>query len=375
MLLSAFSPYEEDRLRRKVKRNQPPSADFVFGTTSQGQDVFWSLTFAIRNTLIISGIAVFIGRGIGVTLGMISGYLGGIFDRTAQSIVESVIVVPRLPLLILIGSILRGSLTMFTLGILIGILDWAYPSKRYRAQVMSLRERDFTHTAVFSGMSSLKIVLREHLPFIIPFLLADVISGFLFSIGIEVTLSYLGLANLDSPTIGTMIYWGNYYQSIPAGRPWVMVVPMVTAILMVLGFYLVSVGLGEYLDPRKRLVRLTAHATEDEHEDEPRKAGSYEASFADGYPATAESRTRIAPRNETAFVAGVIAGLLGIWGLSYVLNDRVGAGCLWMFVIGPIVGAVLLGVIMATSGIGAILALPIWLYAVYTQAKSGASNL
>ena len=271
VLLSAFSPYEEDRLRRKVKRNQPPSADFVFGTTSQGQDVFWSLTFAIRNTLIISGIAVFIGRGIGVTLGMISGYLGGIFDRMAQSIVESVIVVPRLPLLILIGSILRGSLTMFTLGILIGILDWAYPSKRYRAQVLSLRERDFTHTAVFSGMGSFKIVLREHLPFIIPFLLADVISGFLFSIGIEVTLSYLGLANLDSPTIGTMIYWGNYYQSIPAGRPWVMVVPMVTAILMVLGFYLMSVGLGEYLDPRKRLVRLTAHAGEEAQDDDPRK--------------------------------------------------------------------------------------------------------
>ncbi len=271
VLLSAFSPYEEDRLRRKVKRNQPPSADFVFGTTSQGQDVFWSLTFAIRNTLIISGIAVFIGRGIGVSLGMISGYLGGIFDRAAQSIVESVIVVPRLPLLILIGSILRGSLTMFTLGILIGILDWAYPSKRYRAQVLSLRERDFTHTAVFSGMPSFKIVLREHLPFIIPFLLADVISGFLFSIGIEVTLSYLGLANLDSPTIGTMIYWGNYYQSIPAGRPWVMVVPMVTAILMVLGFYLMSVGLGEYLDPRKRLVRLTAHASDEADEDDPRK--------------------------------------------------------------------------------------------------------
>ena len=271
VLLSAFSPYEEDRLRRKVKRNQPPSADFVFGTTSQGQDVFWSLTFAIRNTLIISGIAVFIGRGIGVTLGMVSGYLGGIFDRVAQTIVESVIVVPRLPLLILIGSILRGSLTMFTLGILIGILDWAYPSKRYRAQILSLRERDFTHTAVFSGMNTIKIVVREHLPFIIPFLLADVISGFLFSIGIEVTLSYLGLANLDSPTIGTMIYWGNYYQSIPAGRPWVMVVPMATAILMVLGFYLMSVGLGEYLDPRKRLVRLQAHADESAADDDPRK--------------------------------------------------------------------------------------------------------
>ena len=267
VILSFYSPYEEDKLRRKVKRNQPPSADFVFGTTSQGQDVFWMMTFAIRNTLIISGIAVFIGRGIGVVLGMISGYLGGTFDRVTQSIVESVIVIPRLPLFILIASILRGSLTMYSLGIMIGLLDWARPSKRYRAQVLSLRERDFTHTAVFSGMSTVKIVIREHLPFIIPFLLADVISGFLFAIGTEVTLSYLGLADLDSPTIGTMIYWGNYYQSIFAGRSWVLIVPITATILIVLGFYLVSIGLGEYLDPRKRLVRLEAHA-----HDDPRKS-------------------------------------------------------------------------------------------------------
>ena len=258
LVLTTFSPYEEDKLRRKVKRNQPPSADFIFGTTSQGQDVFWMLTFAIRNTLMISVIAVAIGRGIGVILGMVSGYFGGTFDRVTQSIVESVIVIPRLPLLILIGAILRGQLTIYSLGILIGLLDWAYPSKRYRAQILSLREREFTHTAVFSGMSTLKIVVYEHLPFIIPFMLADVISGFLFSIGIEVTLSYLGLANLDSPTIGTMIYWGNYYQSIWVGRSWVLIAPIVATVLLVLGFYLMSVGLGEYLDPRKRLVRLQA---------------------------------------------------------------------------------------------------------------------
>lgn len=271
LVLSTLSPYEEDKLRRKVKRNQPPSADFVFGTTSQGQDVFWMLTFAVRNTLTIAVIAVLFGRGIGVILGMISGYFGGTFDRVTQSIVESVIVIPRLPLLILVGAILRGSMTIFSLGILIGLLDWAFPSKRYRAQILSLRERDFTHTAVFSGMSTIKIVVREHLPFIIPFMLADIISGFIFSIGIEVTMSYLGLANLETPTIGTMIYWANYYQSIFVGRTWVMIAPIVATVLLVLGFYLMSVGLGEYLDPRKRLVRLTAHAGEAAQDDDPRK--------------------------------------------------------------------------------------------------------
>ena len=267
VILSFYSPFDEKRRHKGVKRNQAPSAQYIFGTTSQSQDVFWTITFAIRNTLIISGIATLIGRGIGVILGMISGYRGGTFDRVTQSIVESFIVIPRLPLLILIGVILRGSLTIYSLGIMIGLLDWARPSKRYRAEILSLRERDFTHTAVFSGMSTVKIVIREHLPFIIPFFLADVISGFLFAIGLEITLAYLGLSDLSSPTIGTMIYWGNYYQSLWVNRAWVLVAPVVAAILTVLGFYLVSLGLSEYLDPRKRLARIEAHA-----HDDPRKA-------------------------------------------------------------------------------------------------------
>ena len=79
------------------------------------------------------------------------------------------------------------------------------------------------------------------------------------------------MVNLDSPTIGTLIYWGNYYQSIWVGRSWVLIAPIAATVLMVLGFYLMSVGLGEYLDPRKRLVRLTAHAGAEAQDDDPRK--------------------------------------------------------------------------------------------------------
>jgi peptide/nickel transport system permease protein len=255
VILSFFSPYAPDD-RRAVDRNEPPSAEYWLGTTSQGQDVFWMLTFAVRNTLIIAGIAVLIGRGIGVVLGMISGYLGGTLDRVLSSIVDSFIVIPRLPLLILIAVIMRGRMTIVALGILIGILDWAYPSKRYRAQILSLREREFTHTAVFSGMNTWKIVIQEHLPFIIPFLLADIVSGFLFAIGIEVTLSVLGLSDSNTQSIGAMIYWGNYYQALLTNRIWVLAAPILASIVIVVGFYLVSVGLSDYLDPRKRLARL-----------------------------------------------------------------------------------------------------------------------
>jgi peptide/nickel transport system permease protein len=254
-LLSFVSPYEPDD-RRAVPRNEPPSAEYLLGTTSTGQDVFWMLTFAIRNTLIIAGIAVAISRSIGVTLGMTAGYLGGTFDRILSTFVDSFIVIPRLPLIILIASIMRGQLPMLALAVILGLMDWAYPSKRYRAQVFSLREREFTQTAVFAGMGTLNVVGREHLPFLIPFLLADVVSGFLFAIGFEVTLSVLGLSDLGAQTVGTMLYWGNYYQALLTGRTWVLIAPVVATIVLVVGFYLVSIGLGTYLDPRTRLLRL-----------------------------------------------------------------------------------------------------------------------
>ncbi|MCA9836412.1 MAG: ABC transporter permease [Trueperaceae bacterium] len=255
LILSFFSPYPPDK-RRVVPRNEPPSLEYVMGTNSQGQDVFWMLTFAVRNSLLVAGLAVLIGRGIGVFLGLISGYLGGTWDRVLSAIVDSFIVIPRLPLLILIAAMVRGQMTIIGLGILLGLLDWAFPSKRYRSQILSLKERDFTQTAIFSGMRTFKIVSQEHLPFIIPFLLADIVSGFLFAIGMEVTLAIFGLADMNSQTIGTMIYWGNYYQALLTNKVWVLAAPIGASIIVVVGFYLVSVGLTTYLDPRTRLARL-----------------------------------------------------------------------------------------------------------------------
>ena len=256
LLLSFFSPFESDD-RRVVPRNKPPSTEFILGTTGNGQDGFWLLTFAIRNTLLVSGVSVLIGRSIAVMLGMITGYLGGKTDRVISSIVDSIIVIPRLPLLILIAAIMQGEMTVLALALLLGVLDWAHPSKRYRAMILSLREREFTHTAIFSGMNAVKVVVQEHLPFLIPLLLADAVAGFLWAIGMEVTLSVLGLSDLSAPSIGTLIFWGNYNHALLRGRVWILAAPIAASVLMVVGFYLVSLALSEYLDPRTRLSRLT----------------------------------------------------------------------------------------------------------------------
>src|SRR5690606_7492450 len=141
-------------------------------------------------------------------------------------------------------------------------------SKRYRAQILSLREREFTHTAVFAGMNTFKVVMQEHFPFLIPLLMADVVSGFLWAIGMEVTLSVLGLSDLTAPSIGTMIYWGNYYQALLTNRTWVLIAPIGASVIAVVGFYLISIGLSDYLDPRTRLKRLEVKAESSQQIDE-----------------------------------------------------------------------------------------------------------
>jgi peptide/nickel transport system permease protein len=258
-VLSFLSPYAPDD-RRVVPNDRPPSLQYFFGTTSLGQDVFWLTTYAIRNSLTIAGLAVVIARSIAVMLGSFSGYVGGAVDRVLSGFTDSFIVIPRLPLLILISFMVRGSLNMLWLAVLLGLLDWAWPSKRYRSQVLTLREEEFTKTATFAGMGTFKIILREHLPFLIPFLLADAVSGFLFAIGMEVTLSVLGLSDLGSPTIGTMIYWAGYYQALLTRRLWWLIAPIVTSVLLVVAMYLISISLGRYLDPRTRLKTLVARS-------------------------------------------------------------------------------------------------------------------
>lgn len=255
--LSFFAPYEADQ-RRVVPNNRPPSTKYIMGTTSLGQDVFWLMTYAVRNSLIIAGLAVLIGRTIAILLGSFSGYVGGMTDRMLSALADTFIVIPRLPLLILISFILKGNLNFISIAVMLGLLDWAWPSKRYRSQILSLREEEFTQTAVFSGMSRLKIIAREHLPFLIPFALADMVSGFLFAIGFEITLAVLGLSDLQTPTIGTMIYWATYYQALLAKRWWWIGAPIIVSILIVVAFYLISSTLSTYLDPRSRLKNLAA---------------------------------------------------------------------------------------------------------------------
>jgi len=252
ILLSFVSPYDPNK-SFQVPMDTPPSLDHFFGTDSRGKDIFWWMAFAVRNSLIMGLITAAISRVIAIIVGLTAGYQGGWLDRVLMSVNDSFVIMPLLPILILLGFLLRDMMNLFLLGVILGFFGWPYDARLIRSQVLSLKERSFTRTAVYSGANSFRITINEHLPFVLPIVFATTINNLLWSIGMEVTLSVLGLSDLTTPSIGTALFWANQHGALVAGVWWWIAAPSLVAIILFLGLYLFFASINEFIDPRTRL--------------------------------------------------------------------------------------------------------------------------
>jgi peptide/nickel transport system permease protein len=251
-IVSFFIPHDP-RSWNVYKRDLSPSFQNLLGTNSMGQDIFWKSTLAIRNSLLLGLIAAAISRVIAIVIGLIAGYRGGWVDRVLMTVNDSFVIIPIFPLLILVSSILRAQMSIAVLGVMLGLFGWQWDARLFRSMILSLREREFTHTAVLSGMKALRIVTKEHLPFVVPLVMAASLNNILWAIGMEVTLAVLGLSSLEMATLGTMIYWSLQYQAMFLGWwNWILT-PVLICIFLILALYMLSVSISEYLDPRTRL--------------------------------------------------------------------------------------------------------------------------
>ncbi len=252
VILSFFSPYRPME-SFVVTPNLSPSFGHPFGTNSRGQDLFWQMTVALRNSLLFGAMTAFFSRIIAVWVGMYSGYKGGLVDKAMMSFNDAFIVLPVLPLLLLLQFLLRERMNWLYMALMMAALGWPYDARLIRAQVLSLKERVFSETAVFSGMPTHRIILREHLPYVLPIVFATTINNFLWSIGMEVTLSILGLTNINEASIGVVIFWANQHQAMISGVWWWWAAPVAVIVFVFAGLYLLAVALNDYIDPRTRL--------------------------------------------------------------------------------------------------------------------------
>lgn len=254
---SFFSPYPAaDSF--VVPPDIPPSWPHILGTNSRGQDVFWQLSFAIRNTLLFGFSVAILSRVISLVVGLVAGYAGGITDRVLMSINDSFIVIPLFPILVLVYFVLRERMSWAWLALAMAALGWAYDARLIRSVALSLRTREFTQTSIFSGMSMRQILIEEHLPYVLPIVFSTTMNNINWSIGLEVTLSVLGFTNVDTPTIGMMIYWANQHTALVAGIWWWIAFPVALVVMTFIGLFLLAVSMNEYIDPRSRLARMGA---------------------------------------------------------------------------------------------------------------------
>lgn len=256
-LLSFFSPYDPT-LWNVVPRDLKPSAEYLLGTDSNGQDIFWQATFAVRNSMIISLISGLVSRAIAIMVGMVAGYKGGTIDRVLMFLGDSLLVIPLFLIFVMISMMVREHMNLMVLGLMLAVFGWAWDARLIRSMILSLRERDFTMTSILSGTSTIQLVFKEYLPFTMPLIFSTLINNMSFAIGLEITLALLGLVNLNIPTLGTMLNWAYFSHAVLLGRWWWILTPVILSLFMFIALYWLSVSISEYLDPRTRIQRVGA---------------------------------------------------------------------------------------------------------------------
>jgi len=250
-ILPLFSPVNP-RAWYSVPKEQPPSSRYLLGTTTMGRDVFWELCSSIGKSLTIAVITAMIASHVGLLIGLLAGIRGGLLDRFLMFLTDTFIIIPGFILLVVVVTVLKNFITIPLMGAIISIVSWPWPARQVRSMVLSLRERTFVYTARLSGMNTSKILIFELMPHLLGWHLVNFANTILFSIGTEGSLAIFGLSLLSDNTLGVMLYWAINYYALYRGLWWWISTPIATLVLIFISFYLVSIGLSEYLH---RMVR------------------------------------------------------------------------------------------------------------------------
>jgi len=243
--ISPFDPNQQDY----VSALQPPSQKHLLGTDNFGRDVLSRLIYGSRVSLSVGFVAVLFSTVFGVSLGLISGYFGGVLETIIMRIVDGLLSFPALVLAIALMAIL--GLGMQNIMIAVGVGFIGHFARVTRGDVLNVKEEIYIEAARLMGASNIMILLSHILPNILSPIIVQAVLRVSAAILTESSLSFLGLGlPPPTPTWGYMIAEGRGFIVM---APWISTFPGVALFLVVLGLNLLGDGLRDAFDPKSSL--------------------------------------------------------------------------------------------------------------------------
>jgi len=198
--------------------------------------------------VIAGGIATLIGTVIAIT----SGYLGGKIDAVLNSITNSILILPTLPLLMAIVAYVR--MDMLLISLTLTAFTWPWSARTIRAQVLSLKERPYIMLAKVTNFSNLEIIFKEIMVGLIPYIVVSFSFSMINAIMSETALRMIGLGPAEVPTLGFLLGWAMTYGALAQGYYTLVLAPATLLILIFVALNLINAGLDEVFNPRLKKI-------------------------------------------------------------------------------------------------------------------------
>lgn len=244
-----------------VTGSLPPSSAHILGTTGLGQDMFAQIVYGARVSLVIGFLAAAGSTALQVLFGLTSAYFGGIVDDVLSLLINVFLVLPGLPLAIVLASLASSADSAnkneFVIALVLLFTSWSYGARVLRAQTLSLKEREFVAAARASGESPLRIVFAEILPNEIALVASTFIGTFVYAIGAEVALEFLGLGDTSQASWGVILYWAQINAALIVGKWWQFVPAGLCVAVLCAGLTFINFGIDELANPRLRVERAS----------------------------------------------------------------------------------------------------------------------
>jgi peptide/nickel transport system permease protein len=246
--IAPYDPHEMIKKDGQLAFNQPPSSDFLLGTTNMGRDIFSQLIYGVRPALMVGFSAAFFVMVVGTLVGLFAGYYRGKTDNILMRFTDIAFGIPFEPFVIVLVAFLGPSIWNIVLAM--GLLLWRDTARVIRSQVLTVRERNFVEAARVAGASDWRIMFVQIAPNILPlsFLYGSLAIG--WAILTEAAVSFLGFGDPTVISWGYILQDAYVSQALSRGAYFWFIPPGIFIMLAVMAGFYIGRGSEEILYPR-----------------------------------------------------------------------------------------------------------------------------